>query len=297
MEHPRPERTRAGFARLGWLAMPALLVGCLLGPDYERPEVEVPEAFRQEAGAGESIADMAWWELFQDEILLGLIETALRENLDLEIALANIAESRAALGFTRADQFPSFGYGGGAARTDLADDVSFPGFDGPMNNFQAGFNAFFEVDLWGRFRRATEAARRELLATEAAYHTVVLSLVADVASTYFLLRDLDARSEIAFRTLESRKRSTEILRQRFEGGYVAMLDVHQAEIEEETAAANLAGFERDIAQVEHALCVLLGRNPGAIPRSRGSIESVYPSHFAVPAGLPSQILERRPEQG
>jgi len=276
-------------------SIPLLLAGCLLGPDYERPDVAVPESFREPTAVGTSIAELGWWELFEDEVLLGLIETSLRENPDIEIALARIAESRAVLGITRADQFPSFGYGAGATRTDLGDGLSISGFGGPRNLFDAGIDAFFEVDLWGRLRRSTEAARRELLATEAAYHTVVLSLVADVASTYFLLRDLDARSEIARRTLESRQRSTEIIRQRFDGGYVSMLDVHQAEIEEATAAANLASFERGIAQAEHALSVLLGRNPGAIPRNRGPVEDALPIGLEVPVGLPSEILERRPD--
>ena len=141
-----------------------VLAGCMLGPDFEVPEVDVPERFLDEETAGKSIANMPWWEVFQDKELQNLIETALAQNLDISIAVSRIAEARAALGFVKADQYPSLRYSGVAARTDLGDETSL-GRQSPSNDFRVGPDAFFEIDLWGKLRRSTEAARAELLAT------------------------------------------------------------------------------------------------------------------------------------
>jgi len=268
-----------------------ILGGCMVGPDFEVPKVEVPEKYREDAVPGSSIANLPWWEMFQDEMLRNLIETALVENRDIEIAVARIAEARAALGFVKADQYPSFRYGGGASRNDPGDETSL-GPTSPNNDFRGGLDAFFEVDLWGKLRRATEAARHQLLATEAAYFTVTITLVADVANAYLLLLDLDERLRISRETLETRRHYTRIIRDRFREGVVAKLDVNKAEIEEATAEVSVAQLSRDIAQTEHALQVLLGRVPGRIPRGKGLTHQMPRE---IPTGLPSELLRRRPD--
>lgn len=273
-------------------AVPFLVLsGCLLGPDFEIPKVEVPAKFREDTPAGKSIANIPWWELLQDEQLRKHIQFALEHNQDIEIALARIAEGRAALGFVKTDQYPSFGYGGAAGRSDPGDETNL-GRVSPSNDFRIGADAFFEIDLWGKLRRATEAARGELLATESAYVSVTITLVADVANAYLLLRDLDQQLEITKRTLKARQAATKIIRDRFRAGHVAKLDVHQAEIEEATASVGIAITERAIAQTEHALRVLMGQTPGPIARGKG-LKAQVPQE--IPAGLPSELLRRRPD--
>ncbi len=263
-------------------ALLLVLGGCMVGPDFEVPPVEVPEKYLESDAAGKSIANLPWWELFKDEMLKNLIETALAENRDIEIAVARIAESRAALGFVKTEQYPSFRYAGRGSRVDLGDETSL-GSTSPTNDFRGGIDAFFEVDLWGKLRRATESARHDLLATEAAYVSVTITLVADVANAYLLLLDLDERLKISRDTLKSRKAATRIIRHRFREGIVAKLDVNQAEIEEVTAEVSVARLLRDISQTEHGLRVLLGRTPGRIPRGRGLHQQVVQE---IPVGLP-----------
>ncbi len=263
----------------------------MLGPDFEVPEVEVPEKFLESDVAGKSIANLPWWDMFQDEMLKNLIETALAENLDVEITVARIAEARAALGFVKADEYPSFGYFGAASRVDLGDETSL-GKTSPTNDFRAGADVFFEVDLWGKLRRSTESARHQLMATEASYISVTITLVADVANAYLLLLDLDERLRISRETLKTRKDATRIISQRFREGVVAKLDVHQAEIEETDAEVSVAALLRNIAQTEHALRVLLGRTPGRISRGKG-LQHQMPQE--IPVGLPSELLRRRPD--
>ncbi|MDJ0928245.1 MAG: efflux transporter outer membrane subunit, partial [Gammaproteobacteria bacterium] len=267
-----------------------LLAGCLLGPDYERPDVPVPDGFGQTIDAGESIANLPWWELFEDEKLETLIQVALEENKDAAIAAARVEEARARLGFVRADQFPQVDVTGQAARSDPG--AVFPSF-GIQEQYRLAADLTFELDIWGRLRRSTEAARAELLSTEAARQTVIITLIADVASAYLLLRDADERYLIAERTLESRQDSLAIIQARFDKGTVPMLDVNQAQVEEALAAAALAAVEREVIQTENLLGTLLGRNPGPILRERGAKSSL--TLPAVPAGLPSELLARRPD--
>jgi len=285
-------RLNTGLSTLVGLAvLLASFSGCKLGPDFETPVVEDHPNFVELAPDGESIANLPWWELFDDETLQDLIRAALDDNQDVGIALERIAEARATLGFVRADEYPSFGYSAGAARSDPGDKTSF-GRTGPANDFALGADMVYEVDLWGKLRRATEAARAELLATEATYTSVIITLVADVASTYLLLLDLDEQLVITQRTFETRQTATRIIRERFEEGVVAKLDVHQAEIEETTAEVGISRLERQIIQAEHALRVLLGRTPGRIPRGT-ALGKQLPRE--VPVGLPSELLERRPD--
>jgi multidrug efflux system outer membrane protein len=267
----------------------ALLSACAMGPDYERPEVPVPGQFEETVLPGESIANLPWWELFRDDELTALIETALRSNKELAIAVARIEEARATLGFVRADQFPNVGGAAGAdrsnARTGFAGDVG--------NSFVLAADFGFEVDLWGKLRRSTEAARAELLATVEARNVVTITLIADVASVYLLLLDLDDRVRIARETVQTRKQSLGIIQARFDKGVVPLIDVNQAEIELADAEAELAALQRENEKAENLLNVLLGRNPGRIVRSGDSEERLLPPE--VPVGLPSELLERRPD--
>ncbi len=275
----------------GWLLV-MLLASCKLGPDYERPEIDAPVEFIQTIDAGDAFANMPWWEIFNDERLTELIELALRENKDLAIATARIEEARARLGFVRADLIPRVDGQAGASRGINSVSQFIPGL-GIQENYLVAADVFYEIDLFGKLRRSTEAARAELLATEYAKQTVITSLIADVASAYFLLRDLDARTEIATRTLATRRNATAIIQERFNKGIVPKLDVNQAQIEEADAAATLAQVRRQDGQTENLLNVLIGRNPQRILRGLELVDQTSPPR--IPVGLPSELLERRPD--
>ena len=268
-----------------------LIAGCAMGPDYERPETAMPEAFEQVVDSGTSIANLNWWELFGDEQLNSLIRIALEQNRDMAIAVSRIEEVRAALGFVRSDQYPQFEISAGANRGNSIPGTSF--ITPISNNFVLAGNLSYELDLWGKLRRSTEAAQAELLATVDAGNSVMITLIADVASAYLLLLDLDTRVAIAERTLQTRNESLGIIQARFDRGIVALIDVNQAEIEKYDAEAELVSLQREDVQVENLLNILLGQHPGAIVRDRRNIYSLEP--LKVPAGLPSELLERRPD--
>ena len=272
----------------------AALGGCTLGPDYERPELETPPAYIQPVEQGENFANKPWWDLFQDEQLQALIRVALEENQDLGIAIARIEEFRATLGVTRADQFPRVDIAASGSRSDPSQNT-IPGSitDDFNDNYRLSGDVSFELDLFGRLRRSTEAARGELLAAEETRRSITISLIANVASTYMLLRDLDAQMEIARRTEITRTDSLGIIEARFEKGTVPRVDVNQAEIELAVASAAVAAAERQVAQTEHALSLLLGRNPGRITRGLPLEQQAVPPD--IPAGLPSELLQRRPD--
>ncbi len=274
-----------------WIGLAVIVAGCKLTPDYERPDLDVPQAYVQPALAGESIANLDWWEIFRDEPLQELIRIALEENKDLGVALARIFEARSQLTVVRAEQFPFLDVFGGAGRGKASPFV-LPGGN-TRDIYSASADLSFELDLWGEFSRGTEAATADLLGTEAAYRNVTISLVANVASFYLLLRDLDARLAISKRTIAGRRGSLEIIQARFDKGTVPELDVNQAQIELAIAEAAAAGFERQIVQTENALRILLGRNPGPIARGLALDQQVFPPE--VPAGLPSELLRRRPD--
>ena len=267
-----------------------LLGGCALGPDYERPEIDTPASYIQPVEEGESFANMPWWGVLQDPQLQALIRTALKENKDLGIATSRIEEFRAVLGVTRADQFPTVDLGARGNRGDYGDATSTPGI---QESYRLSGDVFFEVDLFGKLRRATEAARAQLLATEEARRSVTISLVANVASTYMFLRDMDARLEIAQRTVKLRKDSLDIIQARFDKGIVSRLDLNQAQIELAIAAVAVAAARREVAQTENLLSILLGRNPGSIVRGLALKQQIIPP--AIPTGLPSELLQRRPD--
>ncbi|MCJ7557834.1 MAG: efflux transporter outer membrane subunit [Gammaproteobacteria bacterium] len=282
------------FKRLACLLMPAFLGACALGPDYQRPQAEFEEAYVQPTETGESVANLPWWELFQDPVLQHLIRAALEENKDLAIAASRILEAQAILGITRSEYFPTVDAQVSAARGQGSAQV-FPGsIDSSIgDNYVVGLGVGWEVDLFGRLRRSNEAARAQLLATEYAYQALSISLVAGVADAYMLLRDLDQQLEISQRTYATRAHSLEIMRARFDKGTVPLLDVNQAEIELESAAASVAASDRVVAQTEYALSVLLGRNPGPIVRGETLSQQSLPP--VIPSGLPSELLKQRPD--
>jgi multidrug efflux system outer membrane protein len=277
------------------LALCLLLAGCTLGPDYRRPEVPTPPAWRDAAAAPEpaSLADLPWWQLFQDEELRGLVGTALEANRDLRVAVTRVEQARAQLGATRADQFPDLAAGASATTNRFSETVRPRGQGGEVGLLAATADLVFEIDLWGRLRRASEAARAELLASEEARRTVVMTLVSDVATAYLRLRQLDLELETTRRNVASRRGSLQLARDRFEAGLASALDVRQAEAELASTAAQVPDLERQVVQTENQLSTLLGRNPGAIQRGRPLAGQLAVPD--VPAGLPSTLLERRPD--
>jgi multidrug efflux system outer membrane protein len=280
------------------LTAAALLnVGCTVGPRYKRPTVAVPGSFRGAAPEQTaqpqiaSLGEQKWWEVFQDEQLRTLIRTALQHNYDLRIAASHVLEAQAKLGITRADQFPTVSGGAAIADVRTAQSKFLPAFE--TSTGQVNTSAVWELDFWGQYRRATEAARANLLASQWAQQEVVSTLVADVASAYFQLRALDLQLEISKRTLNSRQESLRLTRVLADGGATSLLDVRQAEQLVFTASAEVPSLEQQIEQQENLLSVLLGQNPGDVPRGQALTEQRQPPE--VPAGLPSALLERRPD--
>jgi len=264
------------------------LAGCTVGPDYSRPLVPDPGTYREPAPTTRSIANTPWWELFEDPVLRDLVEASLRNNRDLRAAVARIDEAAAVLGIVRADLYPRVFYGGDAVGSGTSAGEGDVSGDGSLF-----LSAGWQLDLWGRFRRANEAALQELLGTEESYRGVTLSLVASVASSYLLLRDLDARLEISEQTVETRRGNVDIIQARFEGGSVSEIDLNQAQIQLSEAEVSVQVFERLRRQTENGLSLLLGEPPGTIERGRPLNEQAMPPD--VPAGLPSELLDRRPD--
>jgi multidrug efflux system outer membrane protein len=272
-----------------------ILTGCMtVGPDYKRPAIDTPAAWRFEEKEVRDLANTTWWQQFNDPVLNELVSTALEQNKDLLIATARIEEFFGRYFSTRGDQFPSAGGNADAFRQRLSEKgfSRFDGKDNPYNQYEAFLNAGWEIDFWGKFRRATEATRAELLGTEDGRRTVVLTLVSAVAAAYVDIRSLDKQLEITQRTADSRKGTLELFQLRFQNGIISEVDLSQAESEYEDALARLPDIERAIGQTENALSVLLGRNPGPIPRGLPLDALILP---AVPAGVPSELLERRPD--
>jgi multidrug efflux system outer membrane protein len=259
--------------------------------------VDVPGAYRgaspQQAtqSAPESLADLKWWEVFQDKQLQDLIHTALQQNYDVRIVATRILEAQAQVGITRADQLPTVSAGAQTNDQRSARAKLFPEFQ--TSAHEVDLSLAWDLDFWGKYRRATESARANLLATEWNREAVITTLVSDVASSYFQLRELDLELEIARRTLASRQDSLRITQMLANGGATSMLDVRQAEQLVFTAAGTIPDVERRIEQQENFISTLLGSNPG--PVARGMKLTEQPHMPEVPAGLPSSLLERRPD--
>ena len=275
-------------------ALVAVALGCAIGPDYQRPELPAPPAFRDQPEATASIADLPWWEVFRDDTLVALVREALESNRDLQVAAANVEVSRYLAAVQRGELFPQLGYEAGAKR---GEDTFFgnPGSSGrgTQDDFLALANVFWEVDVWGRIRRATEAARADMLATEAFRRGVVLSLVSGVAQGWFELTALDRELEIARASVVSFQETRDLFQRQFQGGVVSKLDSLRAEAALAQAAARVPDFERLIVAKENELSVLIGRPAGAIPRGGALTAQTVPPE--VPAGVPSLLLERRPD--
>jgi multidrug efflux system outer membrane protein len=276
-----------------------LAASCTVGPNYKRPVIEAPSAYRaqQPSAAAGSLADLAWFELFRDDALTQLVRTALQQNFEARIAAERVLQARAAYGITRADQVPSVGASADLAAVRQSQRGATRGVpagaDTDVSYLEAGFNVGWELDVWGRLRRLSEAARAQYLATEEARRGVITTLVADVSETYLVLRALDLELEIARRTRDAGTASLRLTETRRAGGVASALDVRQAEQLLFTATGRIASLEREIAQAEHALSLLIGQAPGDVPRGRPLDALQGPP--AVPAGLPSALLERRPD--
>ena len=279
-------RTRVFIAPLLLLT----LSGCKVGPNYKRPTLDVPGQYRGLApgpGAGGNFAEMKWQSVFPDEVLQSLIKEALTNNYDIRIAASNIVQAQASLGVTRSNQLPSLSGSFGVQNEKSAGIPGSPTFD------IAGLQLSYIVDFWGQYRRATEAARANLLASEYARHLVETTLISSVALDYFQLRQLDSQLDFSQETVASDQDSLRINTINYKGGEYAITDVYQAKLLVEQAEAEVITLKQSIEQTENQLSILLGRNPGSIPRGLNLIDE--PHLDEVPAGLPSAILERRPD--
>jgi len=289
--------------RIALVSAVILIAGCTVGPNYKRPAIGIPPSFRAPAplppAQAVSLADLQWFDVFKDSELQELIRRALVQNYDLRDAVARVEEARAGLGITRSSQFPNFGAAGGIAFNRLSRDgaTALPAAILPSQNRSFGTAALallsFEVDIWGRLRRATEAARANLLSAEENRKAVIVTLVSDVATAYLTLRELDYALEISRRTLQTRQESLELTMSRQKGGVATRLDLRQAEQLVDTAAQTIPDIERQIELTENQIRLLLGENPGGVPRGSSLTDQNLPPE--VPAGLPSELLERRPD--
>ena len=284
-----------GRRALIWPIVLALVLGaCTVGPDYRRPAVPTPDSFRGQP-PGESplsLGDLAWWRLFEDEVLHQLIQEALFENYDLRVAAARILEARALVTISRSFQFPELNHSGSAIYSHIQGERTiFQSQDqfAPI----ASLDLSFEIDFWGRFRRSTEAARADLLASVDSRRFVLSTLVTDVATAYFNLRSLDNELEVSQRTLEARQENLKLVKMREAGGVAGMIDVRQAEILVAQAAEAVVETERQIEQTENAISVLIGHPPEEVPRGRPLLQQLTLPQ--VPAGVPSALFERRPD--
>ena len=283
------------------LAVPAALMttaGCTLAPDYERPNMEIPTEFRYEPMVVSETVNTTWWTQFGDPVLDELIATALVNNYDVKIAAANVEQALGIVTQTRSDLYPQIGYGASGEKRRLGDTElsgTLPGnlkIPNKLETYQAFLSASWELDLWGRIRSLSDAAQANMLATEEVRRGVILTLVSTVATSYINLRGLDEQLAVSRATLATYAESVRLYKLQFKYGQTSLMTVAQSESQYETAATQIPQIESQIVQQENALSVLLGDNPGAIPRGKSISELVSPT---VPAGLPSLLLERRPD--
>ena len=288
-------RASAAIAIAALAACGSLATGCVVGPDYKRPAVVTPDAYR---GSGvttslaqASVAELKWAEVFQDDQLKALLRAAVEQNYDVRIAASRVLQASAQYRVTRADQFPEVNAEaqGQHERGLRLGNQALP----PFTIYQVDAAVSWVPDFWGQYRRASEGARAQILASEWGRRAVLTSLVSQVASGYYTLQSLDLQLEIARRTLTSRQESLQLTEVRERGGATSLLDVRQAEQLVHSAQAQIVDLGRQIEQQENAISVLLGRNPGSIERGRSLIDRPRPPE--IPAGLPSALIERRPD--
>jgi multidrug efflux system outer membrane protein len=279
----------AGLVALLWTA------GCTVGPDYKTPDANAPASFRgEESASTNSLADLPWWQLFQDTALQGLIQTALTNNYDLRVAMARVEESRALLAQSRSQFYPQVAYQGalGAARNVLGASPYYSGAPAGKGSDLAG-SVSWEIDIWGRIRRLSESARSAFFATEEGRRGLTISLVANVAQSYFQLLALDEELSIAQATTNSFGQSLNVFSNRLRGGASSKLETAAAEAALASAAATIPELRRQVVFQENQIRVLIGLNPGPVARLPGSFQTA--SLPDIPAGLPSAVLERRPD--
>jgi outer membrane protein, multidrug efflux system len=274
-----------------------MLSGCLVGPNYHRPAVDAPAAYRaasdsQSVASSSSLGDERWWDVFQDPVLQQLIRTALQENYDVRIAASRVLQAQAQLGITRANQFPMVSAGAQAfSEQNPKISSSFPSYE--ANAGEVNLSIVWNLDFWGKYRRQTEAARASLLASQWGQRAVLTSVVSNVGAAYFTIRELDWALDLSKQTLAARQNSLQLTNVLAKHGSASALDVRQSEQLVYTAAETIPDLERQIAQEENALSILLGHNPGPVPRGRPLTEQPNPP--TIPVGLPSELLERRPD--
>ena len=271
-----------------------VIAGCSVGPDYVRPTMEAPDTLITqkpitiEDSLAIALADTTWWELFGDTVLTHLITTAIHENNDIKIAAARVDEFMGMYGVAKSDYFPKFD-AGVSAQTG---ESNFQGTKYRDNRFNVDLSTFWEIDIWGKIRRSNEAAMANLLAAEEVRRGVILTITSQLANAYFDLLSLDSQLDIANHTVESRAKSLDLFQQRWEKGDISQVEISQLESEYWYAKSQIPLTEQSIVQVENAICVLLGRNPGPIPRGKMIDSLALPE---IPESLPSQLLERRPD--
>ncbi|MEJ2195956.1 MAG: efflux transporter outer membrane subunit [Ignavibacteriaceae bacterium] len=269
-----------------------ILYSCAVGPDFQKPETQVPKYFTNyDSLAVDTLVNLKWWEIFNDPILDTLVLTALQENKNVNIAIARIEEARANFGFTEADIYPRFDIQGEAKRGNYAG--SSIQLDSETNGFFIAPVVNWEIDFWGKFRRANESAQAQYLASEFSLRKIQISLISEVVSTYFLLLDYRERLKISESTLKSRMESLRIIQERFDKGIVPEIDLNQAQIQKEIAATTVPLYKRLAVQTENSLSILLGKLPTSIKSGTGLENRDIPPD--IPTGLPSQLLVRRPD--
>jgi multidrug efflux system outer membrane protein len=281
-----------------WVALTfgLLLAGCMVGPNYKRPPVESPGAYRGDSqsplASSEPLGDEKWWDLFQDPVLQQLIRTALEQNYDLRIAASRVLQAQAQLGITRANQFPTVSAGAEVfSQRNPKISSAFPSYE--SNAGEVDLAVVWNLDFWGKYRRQTEAARASLLASQWGHRAVLASVVSNVATAYFTLRELDLALDVSKKTLAARQDSLRLTSVLAKNGSASALDLRQSEQLVYTASETIPDLERQIVLQENSLSILLGHNPGPIPRGRQLTEQPNPP--TIPIGLPSELLERRPD--
>lgn len=265
------------------------LSGCKLGPDFQKPDYRSPETFRFDSTATDTLVNLQWWKLFNDPILDTLISTALKENKDVLVAAARIEAARVNVGYTNADQFPTISYNVGATTGNYIGSK----LPNSSNNFFAYPELSWEIGFWGKYRRLTEAARADLLASQYGMNTIQISLISSVASAYFELLNNKEKLLISENTLASRDSGLLIIEERYKWGVVAEIDLNQSQVQRAISAAAVPQFARAIALSESSLSILLGQNPQAVKTVSRLSNMEFPPD--IPTGLPSQLLERRPD--
>jgi multidrug efflux system outer membrane protein len=263
-----------------------------VGPNFQKPVVNAPEKYRFDYSGEDSAAIMEWWTLFHDPVLDSLISTAIRENRDVKVAASRIEEARYSVKYNAADMWPRFGYEGNLTWGNLNPILS-SGSTGSVGNYYAAPYLSWEIDIWGKYRRATESARDEMFASEFAHRGIIISLISEVAKNYFELLDFQNRLEITRNTLKTRQAYLNVMQERYNKGVIAEIDLNQAQIQEAIAAAAIPQYERLVAQSEHILSILLGKNPGPIALQYTLSQQTIPPD--IPPGLPSTLVERRPD--